>query len=73
MYCIFKCEGIEKMEEKQGCEFCLEEKEIKRCDGDFNFTFTIPEESKMLWSYDEYLSGGCAVSINYCPMCGRKL
>ena len=61
------------MEEKEGCEFCLEEKEMDNCDG----SITVFIAEKKFYSGKRLIAVSHPykqeIVISYCPMCGRKL
>jgi hypothetical protein len=71
MYCIFKCEGIGKMEEKKGCEFCNTSNRLSEENG-----FLVVGK-ELLFHYEFSEDDGDFIrmfaDVNYCPMCGREL
>ena len=68
MYCVFKCEGMDKMEEKQGCEFCREKDKINNG----KYSLYLREGKKLIFS-DTKFGYGVSFKIKNCPNCGKKL
>ena len=75
MYCIFKCEGMEKMVKKDGCAICGEGrfKEI----GEFELSIQNFNNSGNLIveynTYDIIIYKRESFEIKFCPWCGLKL
>lgn len=60
--------------ESEGCDFCINEKEINQDESEYVFSIEYYKGNKnRLYAWDTYLDSGSSISINYCPMCGRKL